>query len=60
MMGDPHIGFIIAAYAVAAATIGAMIGWVVLDYRRLNAELAQATRALDGARGDARDNLGVD
>ena len=28
MMGDPHIGFIIAAYAVAVATIGAMIaGW---------------------------------
>ena len=54
MMGDPHIGFIIAAYAVAAATIGAMIGWVVLDFRRLNAELARATRALDGARGAER------
>jgi heme exporter protein CcmD len=51
MMGDPHIGFIVAAYAVAAATIGAMIGWVVLDFRNLSAELARATRALDGARG---------
>jgi heme exporter protein CcmD len=50
-MGNPHIGFIVAAYAVAALTIGAMIGWVVLDARRLNAELARATRALDGARG---------
>ncbi len=50
-MGDPHLGFIIAAYVVAALTIGAMIGWVVLDARRLNAELARATRALDGARG---------
>ena len=50
-MGDPHIGFIVAAYAVAALTIGAMIGWVVLDARRLNAELARATRALDSARG---------
>ena len=50
-MSDPHIGFIIAAYAVAALTIGAMIGWVVLDSRRLNAELARATRALNGARG---------
>jgi heme exporter protein CcmD len=49
-MGDSHIGFIVGAYAVAAATIGAMIGWVVLDARRLNAELARATRALDGAR----------
>ncbi len=49
-MADPHLGFIVAAYAVAALTIGAMIGWVVLDSRRLNAELARATRALDGAR----------
>ena len=52
-MGDPHTGFIIAAYAVAVATIGAMIGWVVLDFRHLSAELDRATRALDGARGGA-------
>jgi heme exporter protein CcmD len=52
-MGDPHLGFIVAAYAVASLTIGAMIGWVVLDARRLNAELEKATRALDGARGGA-------
>jgi heme exporter protein CcmD len=54
MMGDPHIGFIVAAYAVAVATIGAMIGWVVLDFRNLSAELTRATRALDGARGGAK------
>ncbi len=54
MMGDPHIGFIVAAYAVAAATLGAMIGWVVLDFRRLNADLDQATRALDSARGSTK------
>jgi heme exporter protein CcmD len=54
MMGDSHIGFILAAYAVAVATIGAMIGWVVLDFRRLNAQLDQATRALDSARGGAK------
>ena len=53
-MGDPHIGFIVAAYAVAALTIGAMIGWVIVDGRRLTAELARATRALDGARGGAK------
>jgi hypothetical protein len=34
-------------------TIATMIGWVVLDARRLNAELARATRALDGARSGA-------
>jgi heme exporter protein CcmD len=50
-MSDTHFGFIIAAYAVAAATIGVMIGWVVLDSRRLRAQLDAATRALDGARG---------
>jgi heme exporter protein CcmD len=53
-MADPHLGFIVAAYVVAALTIGAMIGWVVLDARRLNAELARATRALDGARRGAK------
>ena len=58
-MGDPHIGFIIAAYAVAVATIGAMISWVVLDFRRLNAQLDQATRALDSARGGANGKLGL-
>jgi heme exporter protein CcmD len=53
-MGDPHSGFILAAYVLAAATIGAMIGWVVLDFRRLNSQLDQATRALDSARGGAK------
>jgi heme exporter protein CcmD len=53
-MGDPHSGFIIAAYAVAAGTIAAMIGWVVLDFRRLNTQLDRATRALDIARGGAQ------
>ena len=50
-MADPHIGFIIAAYAVAAAAISAMIAYVVLDYRRLRAELEEASRALEAARG---------
>jgi heme exporter protein CcmD len=54
-MADPHIGFVFAAYAVAAATIGAMIGAVVLDARRLNAQMERAARALDAARGGAKD-----
>ena len=54
-MADPHIGFIVAAYAVAAAVLGAMIGYVVFDYRRLSAELNEATRALEAARGGAAD-----
>jgi heme exporter protein CcmD len=48
---DPHIGFVVAAYSIAAIVIAAMIGAVVLDYRRLSAGLDAATRALDAARG---------
>jgi heme exporter protein CcmD len=54
-MTDPHIGFIVAAYVVAAATIGAMIAYVALDYRRLSAHLDEVTQALDGARHGAKD-----
>ena len=43
-MADPHIGFVIAAYAVAAATICAMIGAVVLDGRGLQARMDAAAR----------------
>ena len=55
MMADPHIGFVVAAYAVAAATIGAMIAYVLLDYRRLNVHLDEATRALESARRGEKD-----
>jgi heme exporter protein CcmD len=54
MTADPHIGFVIAAYSIAAVVLAMMIGSVVLDYRRLNADLAKATRALDAARDGAR------
>ena len=47
-MDSPHLGFIVAAYALAAVTILAMIGSIVWDYRRLSAEL----RALEERRGD--------
>ncbi len=50
MLGDPHIGFVIAAYAVTFVVIAGMIGAVVLDSRRLNAHLDKANRALDAAR----------
>ncbi|MBV8106557.1 MAG: heme exporter protein CcmD [Hyphomicrobiales bacterium] len=54
-MADPHIGFVIAAYSVAAVVLATMIGSVVFDYRRLSADLDKATRALDEARGRAGD-----
>ena len=49
-MADPHIGFVIAAYAITATVLAMMIASVVLDYRRLSADLDEATRALDDAR----------
>ncbi len=55
MLSDPHIGFVIAAYSVAALVIAVMIGAVVFDYRRLSAHLDEATRALDAVRGGATD-----
>jgi heme exporter protein CcmD len=48
MMEVPHLGFIVAAYAVTAAAIAAMIGAVWLDYRDLAAKLAR----LEARRGD--------
>ena len=54
-MADPHVDFVIAAYAVAAATIAAMIGSVVFDGRRLNAQMDAAARALEAARRGANE-----
>ena len=54
LLADPHLGFIVAAYAVAALVIGGMIGSVTFEYRRLSGRLDQATRALEAARGGSR------
>jgi len=50
MLNDPHIGFVIAAYAIAFAVLAAMIGSVVIDYWRLSADLDEANRTLEAAR----------
>jgi heme exporter protein CcmD len=47
-MDSPHLGFIVAAYAIAAITVLAMIGSILWDYRTLSTEL----RALEARRGD--------
>jgi heme exporter protein CcmD len=36
----PHIGFVIAAYAICALVIAGLIGATVLDYRVLRRALA--------------------
>ena len=50
MLGDPHIGFVIAAYSATFVVLAGMIGAVVLDTRRLSADLDKANRALESAR----------
>jgi heme exporter protein D len=41
LFGDlgPHAHFIVIAYAIAAFALGALIGWVWLDYRAQKAAL---------------------
>ena len=36
---DPHTGFIVAAYVVAAVVIGSMIVAIISDYRTLTRSL---------------------
>ena len=48
MSAVPHLGFIVAAYAVAAVVIAAMIGAILFDYRDLVARLEK----LDTRRSD--------
>jgi len=40
MLSANHIGFVIASYAAAIVLIGALIGWVMLDYRAQRRALA--------------------
>ena len=47
MEHDPHTGFIVAAYVVAAVIILVMIGATWLDYRALKRDLKRF-----GARGE--------
>jgi heme exporter protein CcmD len=37
----PHLGFIIAAYGIAAVVVAGMIGAILRDYRELAARLAK-------------------
>ncbi len=39
MSAVPHLGFIVAAYALTAVAIAAMIAAILWDYRTLSAEL---------------------
>jgi heme exporter protein CcmD len=41
MTDIPHLGFIVAAYGIAAVVVAAMIAAILLDYRDLSARLAK-------------------
>jgi heme exporter protein CcmD len=51
MSDTPHLGFIVAAYALAAAVILGMIAGILYDYRSLRTQL----RALEASRGEGSD-----
>ena len=41
MTADPHMGFVVAAYAIALAVVAAMIFVILRDYRTLKRDLAR-------------------
>jgi heme exporter protein CcmD len=43
----PHLGYIVAAYAVAAVAVVVMIATILLDYRDLTARLAKFEKRPD-------------
>jgi heme exporter protein D len=40
----PHAGFIVAAYAIAAAVVAALVVWVIADHAALKRVLADLER----------------
>ena len=40
-MSDPHLGFIVASYAIGFAVVAGLILWTVLDHRIQTRALAQ-------------------
>ena len=40
----PHASFIVGSYAVVAVVVAVLIGWVIADYRRQRATLADLER----------------
>jgi len=41
MTADPHMGFVVAAYAIAFVIVAAMIFVILRDYRMLKRDLAR-------------------
>lgn len=48
-MNDPHLGFIVASYAIGFAVIAGVTAWTILDHRAQSKALA-ALEARSGRR----------
>jgi heme exporter protein D len=56
----PHADFIILAYAVAGAVVGALIAWILLDYRAQKVMLADLeARRVTRRQGDVKPAVNV-
>jgi heme exporter protein D len=55
--GDPHTGFIVAAYAMAGLIVAGLVAWEWLDYRTQRRALASLDAA--GVRRRSRPEAGV-
>jgi len=53
----PHAGFIVAAYAIAIAVVGGLIGWIVVDHRAQLRILDDLERAGVTRRSAAREEM---
>ncbi len=52
-MNDPHLGFIVASYAIGFAVIAGAIAWTVIDHRIQSRALAEL-EARSGRRRSSR------
>ena len=50
----PHSGFIVAAYAVTAAVVAALIGWVIADHAAQKRTIAELERRGITRRSESR------
>jgi heme exporter protein CcmD len=55
MSPDPHLSYIIAAYALAFVIVAGMIGAILVDYMRLKQSLASLAALDRRERPDMRD-----
>jgi heme exporter protein D len=51
----PHAGFIVAAYAVAAAVVAALVAWIVIDHRAQIRQLEDLDRSSVTRRSSPRE-----